>query len=227
MSDQSNPPTWGDQPPSGDQGGSAPPPPPPPPGQGQGYGQPYDQGAPPAPQAGYGGGYADPYADPYAQHGGGLAYAHWGKRVGAYLVDMLVAIPAYIVIGIGVAVAGAGATTTTDPTTGVQTVSGGNGIGVVIAIIGYVLIFAILLWNTVFRQGRTGWSIGKQALGIRLVKEDSGEPMGAGLCFVRMIVHIVDGIPCYLGYLWPLWDAKKQTFADKIMSTVVVEQRKA
>jgi hypothetical protein len=26
----------------------------------------------------------------------------------------------------------------------------------------------------------------------------------------------------YLGYLWPLWDAKRQTFADKICSTVVL-----
>ncbi|MDQ1539752.1 MAG: hypothetical protein QOH29_478, partial [Actinomycetota bacterium] len=26
----------------------------------------------------------------------------------------------------------------------------------------------------------------------------------------------------YLGYLWPLWDSKRQTFADKILKTVVV-----
>ena len=39
--------------------------------------------------------------------------------------------------------------------------------------------------------------------------------------------HVLDSLPCYLGYLWPLWDAKRQTFADKIMSTVVVEQKKA
>jgi uncharacterized RDD family membrane protein YckC len=42
------------------------------------------------------------------------------------------------------------------------------------------------------------------------------------LAIGRSFVHIIDGIPCYLGYLWPLWDAKKQTFADKIMGTVVV-----
>ena len=54
----------------------------------------------------------------------------------------------------------------------------------------------------------------------------TGEPMGAGMCFVRQVVHIVDSLPCYLGYLWPLWDAKRQTFADKIMTTVVVQQKK-
>ena len=25
---------------------------------------------------------------------------------------------------------------------------------------------------------------------------------------------------CYIGYLFPLWDAKRQTLADKIMTTV-------
>jgi uncharacterized RDD family membrane protein YckC len=28
-----------------------------------------------------------------------------------------------------------------------------------------------------------------------------------------------------LGYLWPLWDDKRQTFADKICSTVVLDQK--
>jgi len=29
---------------------------------------------------------------------------------------------------------------------------------------------------------------------------------------------------CYLGWFWPIWDRKRQTFADKIMRTVVVIQ---
>ena len=40
--------------------------------------------------------------------------------------------------------------------------------------------------------------------------------------FVRKLAHILDALPCYVGYLWPLFDAKKQTFADKVMNTVVV-----
>ena len=42
--------------------------------------------------------------------------------------------------------------------------------------------------------------------------------------FVRQLAHIVDSLVCYLGWLWPLWDSKNQTFADKIMSTVVIIQ---
>ena len=61
-------------------------------------------------------------------------------------------------------------------------------------------------------------------MGTYLVRESDGQFIGGGLSFARQIVHIVDGFPCMLGYLWPLWDAKKQTFADKIMGTVVVKR---
>ena len=76
----------------------------------------------------------------------------------------------------------------------------------------------------VIRQGRTGYSLGKTAVGIRLVKVSTGQPMGAGLCFVRQLAHYVDSLVCYLGWLWPLWDSRNQTLADKIMNTVVVIQ---
>ncbi len=199
MSDQSQPPAWG-EPPAGDQGY-------------QGY-EGYD-------------GYAALAANAPQDAGAGLAYASWVRRVGAFLVDLLVTVPGYVVIGIGVVVAAAGATTRTDPTTGVRTVEGGNGLGLVIMVLGCLVVLATMLWNSIERQGRTGWSIGKQVLGIRLLKEDTGRPMGAGMCFVRQVVHVVDSLACYLGYLWPLWDAKRQTFADKIMTTVVVRQRRS
>jgi hypothetical protein len=37
---------------------------------------------------------------------------------------------------------------------------------------------------------------------------------------LRQICHVVDAVPFYLGYLFPLWTAKRQTLADKIMATV-------
>ena len=42
--------------------------------------------------------------------------------------------------------------------------------------------------------------------------------------FVRQLCHYIDGI-LYLGYLWPLWDYKRQTFSDKIMTTLVIKER--
>jgi hypothetical protein len=47
--------------------------------------------------------------------------------------------------------------------------------------------------------------------------------VGAGLSIGRYFVHVLDALPCYVGYLWPLVDEKKQTFADKILKTVVIK----
>lgn len=59
-------------------------------------------------------------------------------------------------------------------------------------------------------------------VGLRLISEATGEPIGAGMAFVRDICHILDSLACYIGFLFPLWDAKRQTFADKIIHTVVI-----
>ena len=64
-------------------------------------------------------------------------------------------------------------------------------------------------------------TLGKQMVGI-LISEEDARPIGALLTFVRSLVHVLDGLACYIGYLWPLWDPKKQTFADKIMKTAVL-----
>jgi hypothetical protein len=40
------------------------------------------------------------------------------------------------------------------------------------------------------------------------------------MSLVRQIAHYVDQIVCCVGYLWPLWDKKRQTLADKIVGTV-------
>ena len=40
--------------------------------------------------------------------------------------------------------------------------------------------------------------------------------------FELLIATILSALPCFLGYLWPLWDAKKQTFHDKIVNTYSV-----
>jgi uncharacterized RDD family membrane protein YckC len=123
-------------------------------------------------------------------------YANWGQRVGAYLLDV---VPAFVVYAIGFA------TRTT-----------------VIIVLGILIALGINIYNRWILAGRTGQSWGKKALNIKLVSESTGQPIGGGMAFARDIVHIIDGIPCYIGYLWPLWDAKRQTFADKILSTVVV-----
>ncbi|ORA67664.1 hypothetical protein BST25_22575, partial [Mycobacterium heidelbergense] len=81
---------------------------------------------------------------------------------------------------------------------------------------------AYLVWNWGYRQGTTGSSLGKSVMKIKVVSEVSGQPLGFGMSVVRQIAHFVDAIICFIGFLFPLWDAKRQTLADKIMTTVVL-----
>ena len=91
--------------------------------------------------------------------------------------------------------------------------------------LGLLLGLVALGWGLYngYLQGQTGQSTGKKMAGTRLISMQTGQPIGGGAGIGRAVLHIVDGIPCYLGFLWPLWDAQKQTFADKILSTVVVK----
>lgn len=128
--------------------------------------------------------------------------ATWPVRVGAFLIDQ---IPAWILFGIGAA-AGRNDDGTLGP------------IYFVFAALG----LAYIIYNRWILGGK-GQSLGKKALGLNLIKEQTGQPIGAGMAFVRDIAHVVDSIICYVGWLFPLWDAKKQTLGDKIVGTLVTK----
>nr|WP_309233099.1 RDD family protein [Mycolicibacterium sp. CBMA 295] len=81
--------------------------------------------------------------------------------------------------------------------------------------------FAYSVWNFGYRQGTTGQSIGKKAMKFKVISEKTGQPIGFGMSVLRQMAHFLDGI-AYIGYLMPLWDNKRQTIADKIMTTVCV-----
>ncbi|MGA4958105.1 RDD family protein [Streptomyces lavendulocolor] len=138
--------------------------------------------------------------------GGGMPpYAHWGRRVGAHLLDMLIILgPLYAIVGISGATSSSG-----EPQLGAI---------IVLPLMVYTLTMAVL---QLVKEGKTGQTIGKKALGICLLREADGRPLGVGMAFVRKLAHFLDSVACYLGWLWPLWDEKKQTFADKVCSTAV------
>lgn len=75
-----------------------------------------------------------------------------------------------------------------------------------------------------YLEGSTGQTLGKKALGIRVISLDGGGSIGYGRAFIRYIGRIVSGIVLLLGYLWMLWDREKQTWHDKFAGSVVVPE---
>ena len=131
----------------------------------------------------------------YSNQPATVPYANWGQRAGGYLIDVVpVAILAWI--------------------------------GVSISLTVYLLFLLVGLvytgYNRWYLGGTTGQSFGKRALKLRLISEQTGQPIGPLMAFVRDICHILDSLACYIGWLFPLWDAKRQTIADKIVRTVVI-----
>ena len=173
-------------------------------GQEPGYGQQPGYGQPPVPQYGQQGGYGQPgYPQQYGQPGYGAptgALAEWPIRVGGSLIDSAIVMVPYL---LGLAL--------------------GRALGNIFLLLFALVALGLAIWNVVIRQGATGQTIGKTVVKIKLVDAATGQPVGPGKAFLRQVTHILDGAACYVGYLWPLWDEKKQTFADKINNTYVIK----
>jgi uncharacterized RDD family membrane protein YckC len=71
------------------------------------------------------------------------------------------------------------------------------------------------LWNSI------GWSPGKRVVGLRIVSEEGDRP-GAERGFARTVISVVGQLALFIGYLWALWDARTQTWHDKMAGTYVV-----
>jgi uncharacterized RDD family membrane protein YckC len=230
MTDQPPPPPPGGYPPPPPPGGYQPPPPqggyppPPPP---SGYPPPPQQGGYPPPPPG-----APGYPPPPPPPAAALpkeAYTPWFTRVLGNIIDIL---PGAVVIGIGAGVAFGTADNQCTSSGGeydygVYCTSNMTAFGMIVYILAYALAFAYWIWNWGYRQGTTGQSIGKSVMKFKVISEKTGQPIGFGLSIVRQIAHVVDSLVCYIGWLFPLWDAKRQTLADKIMSTICMPAEQA
>jgi uncharacterized RDD family membrane protein YckC len=179
-----------------------------------------DYGTPPPPPPG--GGYASAHMPPgggMAQ--GGAAFASWPVRVGGYLIDSLLTLPGYILYWIGAPKTFSMSTTVGDTT---NATSGSDSGNIPVMLLGIVIMLGIGIWNRWIKGGQ-GQTVGRKVMGITLLGEETGQPIGTGKAFVRDLAHIVDSLICYIGWLFPLWDSKRQTLADKIMKTVVVSAK--
>jgi len=183
------------------------------------YGQPSDPYAQPAP-GGYGqqpGAYpppATPYGQPSYPAGGygapnypvpvgGAPLADFGKRALGAVIDYG---PVMVLNTLGSNIGASG--------------SGGGGF---IQWILWAVGIAWIVFNTGYKAGTTGISLGRSIAKTKVVAEATGQPVGIGIAIVRYLAHFVDSIICFIGWFFPLWDPKKQTLADKIMKTVVID----
>ncbi|MFE5735143.1 RDD family protein [Streptomyces sp. NPDC056528] len=219
---------------------------------GYGYPQQAPQGVPP--QQGYGYPQQQPGAYPPAPgtlqanngyinlHGlGTVQVASMGLRFAARLIDgVAIGVISWVLSLLGLAgVAGAAESiedcTKLDPMTEAyqtclndQTAAAG---GIMAAFFGFIfLIFIATMLYEWLMIAFVGATLGKMAVGLRVVKEATGGKPGIGGGFIRWIIPMVGAVLCGIGqllvYLSPFFDnsGKLQGWHDRAAGTLVVKK---
>lgn len=140
-------------------------------------------------------------------------HSSWMKRMLAYEIDNALMLP-FLVASYVLLVKGVGSDTSSQYIRALYIFGALNftAYGIVIG-----------FYNRCIMMGLTGQSYGKKFVGIRLVSEASGQPIGVGNAIVREMAHMMDIVPAGLGFLLPIKDRKHQTGADKIVGSVVLD----
>ena len=74
-------------------------------------------------------------------------------------------------------------------------------------------------------EGYLGQTLGKMLLGIKVVREDTGEVPGPGAATIRTLLRIIDGLFLYLvAFIAVLASRKNQRLGDMLANTLVVRK---
>src|SRR5829696_5706222 len=150
--------------------------------------------------------------------GGRPVLAGWGRRAAAQVIDGLI-----IGIGAGIVLAVLGAA-------GLTVDGDGGAVAFVVALLFAVLAIAVvaLLYAPALMARTNGKTLGRMAVGIRVIRADGGR-MSFGFAMLRevavkaLLVGVVSSATFGLGYvidvLWPLWDEESRALHDFVVNT--------
>jgi uncharacterized RDD family membrane protein YckC len=144
----------------------------------------------------------------------GLAFAGYGERLVAYIVDVVIVslvCLAVIVVG-GLAV-------------GLGSIGGGAGAAIGGSLLLFLVIFIISVGYFPFFWARVGATPGMKMFGLLVVRDSDGGPITTGQAVLRLVGYWVSGLVLYLGYIWVFIDKRRRGWHDLIAGTVVVQRR--
>lgn len=81
-------------------------------------------------------------------------------------------------------------------------------------------VYMLVRWT-----GLRGGSPLRVRYGVIVVDANDGSFIGMRRAFFRWMMSLASQMVLLLGYLWMIWDPKKQTWHDKVANSVVVNRR--
>jgi uncharacterized RDD family membrane protein YckC len=154
----------------------------------------------------------------------GAPLAGWWQRVGSMVLDYLIVILPLIIVN-AIVIAAFGTERTVKLFNGTyatqRTIQGPAHVVILIATAAIVGFYFSILNGT-----HNGQTIGNRAPGITVRDATTGEVIGfkRGLLrwFIRFVLYLAFVLPGLLNDLFPLWDRRNQTIADKAAHSVVI-----
>ncbi len=138
----------------------------------------------------------------------GATYPAFGRRAVAFLIDIFL-----VLLFIAAAAL---------PLSGVLTGQNTDALTIALAVIVTLAALAFLLWYPIIQPGRTGQTLGKRLLNIKVV-DRRGNPPGIDRMAVRFLIgYPLCAIIMGVGFLVPLWDVQRQALDDKLVDTYVI-----
>ena len=90
----------------------------------------------------------------------------------------------------------------------------------------FAILPAVLMGYWIVFTAIWGQTLGKMALGIKVVDRE-GRPPGLWKAFLREVVgKLLSGVVIYIGYIWVAFDGEKRGWHDHIAGTYVVNARR-
>jgi uncharacterized RDD family membrane protein YckC len=146
---------------------------------------------------------------PMAGPAPGVSYGGRFARFVAYLIDGFVMA---LIIGVFYALGG------------LLIAAGSRGESGAFVMAGSIVVLVGILVGMAWKPwwwSHGGQTPGYKVMGLRVVRERDGGPIGGGQAVGRLLGYVVSAI-FYLGFIWILFDARSQGWHDKLAGTVVI-----
>jgi uncharacterized RDD family membrane protein YckC len=153
-----------------------------------------------------------------------------GNRLVARIIDWVLVVAVALLVMVPLGIGAFHNTHTVHNPDGTVTIT--NHGGFVAAFLVSLLIFAVIgiLYEVGFIAVR-GATLGKQAMGVKVVRSDNGQVPGWGSSFIRWIIPTAASFVCslltLLVYISPFFDGthRNQGWHDKAANTFVIRTR--
>jgi uncharacterized RDD family membrane protein YckC len=141
--------------------------------------------------------------DPEGGPAPGVEFGSPGARLVGYIIDQVIQFGLSIALFLAAAVLAA--------------------IFVPLGALAFVAGIAFLFLYFPFFWVRSGQTPGMRLMGIKVVRDKDGGPIGWGSAFLRLIGYWVSAIVFYIGFIWIFIDKRKRGWYDLIAGTVVIK----